>query len=118
MSHLPPGLGAAADFRRAVELIDAGDVAQLRAQLREHPGLARQRVGIPGAHYFSKPSLLDFIAQNPVSLCAPLRRIVRRRGVAGGTRCRRLESPPARSATALLAAPWDRDELYASSARL
>jgi hypothetical protein len=38
--------------------------------------------------------------------------------VAGGTRCRCLESPQGRSESALLAAPWGRDELHASSARL
>jgi peptide-methionine (S)-S-oxide reductase len=66
MNYLPPGLGEAEQFRRAVDLIDAGDVGELRAQLRTHPELARLRVGITGAQYFSKPSLLDFIAQNPV----------------------------------------------------
>lgn len=30
-------------FRRAVELLDAGDVAGLRSYLRQHPKLARQR---------------------------------------------------------------------------
>jgi len=33
-----------ATFRRAVELIDAGDVSGLRAHLKQHPSLAQQRV--------------------------------------------------------------------------
>lgn len=52
-------------FRRAVELIDAGDVAGLRAHLNAHPSLVRQRVTFDG-NYFRNPGLLEFIAENPV----------------------------------------------------
>jgi hypothetical protein len=53
-------------FRRAVNLIDAGDVAGLRDYLEQHPKLVRQRVEFEGGNYFRNPSLLEFIAENPV----------------------------------------------------
>ena len=53
-------------FRRAVELIDGGDAAGLRSYLKQHPGLQRQRVVFEGGNYFRNPSLLEFIAENPV----------------------------------------------------
>lgn len=55
-----------ATFRRAVELLDAGDVAGLRAHLKQHPNLARQHVTFEGGNYFRHPTLLEFIAENPV----------------------------------------------------
>ncbi len=55
-----------ATFRRGVELLDAGDVAALRAHLRQHPNLAQQRVAFEGENYFRTPTLLDFVAENPV----------------------------------------------------
>jgi hypothetical protein len=53
-------------FRHAVDLIDAGDEAGLRAHLKQHPGLARQHVVFEGMNYFHNPSLLEFIAENPI----------------------------------------------------
>jgi hypothetical protein len=53
-------------FRRAVELLDAGDVAGLRARLKRHPNLVRQRVTFEGGNYFRNPTLLEFVAENPV----------------------------------------------------
>lgn len=55
-----------ARFRRAVELMDTGDVAGLRKYLKQNPGLVRQRVVFEGGNYFRNPSLLEFIAENPV----------------------------------------------------
>jgi ankyrin repeat protein len=55
-----------AAFRRAVDFIDTGDVAGLREHLRRHPKLARERVLFEGANYFRNPSLLEFVAENPV----------------------------------------------------
>jgi hypothetical protein len=52
-------------FRRAVALIDAGDVDGLRAHLKKHPKLSRQHVVFEGMNYFHNPSLLEFIAENP-----------------------------------------------------
>ncbi len=53
-------------FRRGVELIDAGDAEGLRAHLRKHPNLTRQRVVFEGGNYFRNPTLLEFVAENPV----------------------------------------------------
>jgi hypothetical protein len=55
-----------ATFRRAVELIDAGDVAGLRAHLHHHPKLVHQHVVFEGGNYFGNPTLLEFVAENPV----------------------------------------------------
>ncbi len=53
-------------FRRAVDLLDAGDADGLRAYLCEHPGIVQQRVLFEGGNYFRNPSLLEFIAENPI----------------------------------------------------
>jgi len=53
-------------FRRAVELLDAGDAEGLQAHLSQHPNLVRQRVTFEGGNYFRHPTLLEFIAENPV----------------------------------------------------
>jgi hypothetical protein len=53
-------------FRRAVDLLDAGDAEGLRAHLNEHPGLVCQRVRFEGGNYFENPSLLEFAAENPI----------------------------------------------------
>lgn len=53
-------------FRRAVDLIDAGNVAALRALLAEHPDLIHRHVLLEGTNYFRNPSLLEFIAENPI----------------------------------------------------
>ena len=55
-----------AAFRRAVDLLDAGDVDGLRAHLSAHPNLVHQRVVFEGGNYFQSPSLLEFVAENPV----------------------------------------------------
>ena len=55
-----------ATFRRAVELLDAGDVVGLRGHLNQHSKLAHQRVVFEGGNYFRNPSLLEFVAENPV----------------------------------------------------
>jgi hypothetical protein len=53
-------------FRRAVDLIDAGDVPGLLAYLKQHPKLVHQHVAFEGWNYFHSPTLLQFIAENPV----------------------------------------------------
>ena len=55
-----------ATFRRAVDLLDAGAVAGLRAHLNQHSNLVRQRVVFEGGNYFRNPTLLEFAAENPV----------------------------------------------------
>lgn len=53
-------------FRHAVALIDDGDLEGLRAHLSQHPRLVHQRVRFEGRNYFSEPSLLEFVAENPI----------------------------------------------------
>ena len=53
-------------FRRAVEILDAGDIVGLRAHLNQHPNLVRQHVVFEGGNYFRDPTLLEFVAENPV----------------------------------------------------
>jgi hypothetical protein len=55
-----------ATFHRAVELLDAGDVVGLRGQLNQHPKLVHQHVVFEGGNYFRNPTLLEFVAENPV----------------------------------------------------
>lgn len=53
-------------FRRAVDLLDAGDVEGLRAHLDVHPGLIHERVLFEGGNYFRNPALVEFVAENPI----------------------------------------------------
>ena len=53
-------------FRHAVDLLDQGDVVNLRAHLNTHPHLVRERVMFEGGNYFRHPTLLEFVAENPV----------------------------------------------------
>jgi hypothetical protein len=53
-------------FRRGVELLDAGDVEGLRRHLQGHPDLTHQLVVFEGGNYFRNPTLLQFVAENPV----------------------------------------------------
>ena len=53
-------------FRLAVDLLDAGDAAGLCSLLNRHPNLVHQRVIFEGGNYFRHPTLLEFIAENPV----------------------------------------------------
>ena len=55
-----------AAFRRAVDLLDDGDVHGLRDHLANHPSVVRQRVVFEGGNYFRDPTLLEFVAENPV----------------------------------------------------
>ncbi|HSY34360.1 MAG TPA: ankyrin repeat domain-containing protein [Acidobacteriaceae bacterium] len=53
-------------FRRAVDLLDAGDAEGLRRLLQDHPQLVKQHVLFEGKNYFRSPTLLEFVAENPV----------------------------------------------------
>jgi hypothetical protein len=55
-----------AAFRRAVDLLDAGDAEGLRLYLNQHPGIVHQRVLFDGVNYFRNPALLEFAAENPI----------------------------------------------------
>lgn len=53
-------------FRRALELLDRGDVEGLRELLSVRPELATLRLSFEGVNYFRTPTLLQFIAENPI----------------------------------------------------
>lgn len=53
-------------FLRAVDLLDAGDADGLRHHLKQHPKLVHQHVPFEGGNYFRNPTLLEFIAENPI----------------------------------------------------
>jgi len=53
-------------FRSAVKLLDSGDAKSLRALLKQHPGLSGQRAVFQGRNYFQNPTLLEFVAENPI----------------------------------------------------
>jgi hypothetical protein len=53
-------------FRRAVDLLDAGDQEGLRRHLHVHPGLVTRHVLFEGGNYFRNPTLLEFAAENPI----------------------------------------------------
>lgn len=53
-------------FRHAVDLLDAGDAAGLRKFLNEHRKLVQQHIAFEGWNYFHNPTLLEFIAENPI----------------------------------------------------
>jgi len=55
-----------AELRRAVDLLDAGDVAGLRGYLKQHPEVVHRRAVLEGGNYFQNPTLLEFTAENPV----------------------------------------------------
>jgi hypothetical protein len=55
-----------AAFRRAVDLLDTGNAAALCDWLTEHPNLVQQHVLFEGGNYFRNPTLLEFVAENPV----------------------------------------------------
>lgn len=53
-------------FRLAVDLIDSGQSDALQAFLQAHPGLIQQHILFEAGNYFRSPTLLEFIAENPI----------------------------------------------------
>lgn len=53
-------------LRRAVDLLDAGDVDGLRACLAADAGLVHRQASFPESNYFQNPTLLEFVAENPI----------------------------------------------------
>lgn len=53
-------------FRTAVDLLDAGDEIGLRSYLVKHSAVAKQRVFFSMSDYFGQPTLLEFVAENPI----------------------------------------------------
>lgn len=53
-------------FCQALDFLDEGNEAMLRAHLAAHPEVVHQRVTFEGDNYFTEPTLLEFVAENPV----------------------------------------------------
>ena len=53
-------------LRLAVEYLDQGNAAKLSAHLKEYPTLVHQHVRFEGGNYFHNPTLLEFVAENPI----------------------------------------------------
>jgi hypothetical protein len=53
-------------IRRAVDLLDEGNEPGLRAHLKQHPDLVHRHVTFEGGNYFRNPTLLEFVAENPI----------------------------------------------------
>ncbi len=53
-------------FRQALDLLDEGDADGLRTHLASHSDLVTQRLIFEGENYFRNPTLLEFVAENPV----------------------------------------------------
>lgn len=53
-------------FRQALDLLDEGEERRLRAHLADNPGLIHQQVFFEGDNYFTDPTLIEFVAENPV----------------------------------------------------
>ncbi len=63
LSHndrLPDGL-----FKQALDFMDDGDEARLVQHLAKHPDLIRETAHFEGGNYFSNPTLLEFLPENP-----------------------------------------------------
>ncbi len=53
-------------FRQAVDFLDEGHEALLRKHLEDHPALVHQKMQFEGGNYFAEPTLLEFVAENPM----------------------------------------------------
>lgn len=53
-------------FRAALTCLDEGRAGDLSQHLRDHPDLVQTRVRFEGDNYFTHPTLLEFVAENPV----------------------------------------------------
>ncbi len=52
-------------FLQAIDFMDEGNEALLRKHLADHPQLIHQRMNFEGDNYFTNPTLIEFIAENP-----------------------------------------------------
>lgn len=52
-------------FRQAVDFLDEGNEGLLLKHLADHPQLVHQKMVFEGGNYFSEPTLIEFVAENP-----------------------------------------------------
>jgi ankyrin repeat protein len=53
-------------FRQAVDFLDEGNAVMLQKHLTDHPDLVHQRMIFEGGNYFAEPTLIEFVAENPM----------------------------------------------------
>lgn len=53
-------------FRQALDFLDEGNETLLRKHLAGHPALVHQQVFFEGDNYFTEPTLIEFVAENPI----------------------------------------------------
>jgi len=53
-------------FSHALDLLDEGRVAELKQCLLDYPQLVHQQVLFEGDNYFTEPTLIEFVAENPI----------------------------------------------------
>ena len=52
-------------FRQALDFMDEGKEGLLRKHLADHSELVHQKVLFEGGNYFTEPTLIEFVAENP-----------------------------------------------------
>ncbi len=52
-------------FKQALDFLDEGNATLLTNHLAKHPRLVHQQVFFEGDNYFTNPTLIEFIAENP-----------------------------------------------------
>ncbi|MEL6572542.1 MAG: ankyrin repeat domain-containing protein [Pseudomonadota bacterium] len=52
-------------FKQALDFMEAGDEVRLKWHLARHPGLIHEKATFEGGNYFSEPTLLEFLPENP-----------------------------------------------------
>ena len=55
-------------FKQALDFMDAGDAVRLKAHLERHPDIIHERATFEGENYFTTPSLLEFLPENPTRI--------------------------------------------------
>ncbi len=53
-------------FRQALDFMDEGNASELIKHLALNPQLVSQHVLFEGDNYFTKPTLIEFVAENPI----------------------------------------------------
>lgn len=53
-------------FLQALDFLDEGNAALLKKYLADHPNLVHQKVFFEGGNYFTEPTLIEFVAENPM----------------------------------------------------
>jgi len=52
-------------FKQALDFMDEGDEVRLQRHLAQHPKLVHETAFFEGGNYFSNPTLLEFLPENP-----------------------------------------------------